>query len=51
MVGDRCERSIAADDRKLVHLQVNVARALFHGTPKDCIQLHALHIGSGWFRL
>jgi hypothetical protein len=31
---------------ELAHLQVNIARAPFHGASKDRIQIHALHIGS-----
>ena len=46
VVCERRELPVAAHDGKLAHLQVDVARALFHGTPKDCIQLHALHIGT-----
>src|SRR5438067_9012201 len=46
MVGEWRQRPVAAGNGELAHLQVNVARTLFHGTPKDRIQLHALDIGS-----
>ena len=46
MVGERSQRPVAPDHRELAHLQVNIARALFHGASKDRIQIHALHIGS-----
>ena len=46
VVGERRQLPVAAHDGELAHLQVDIARALFHGTPKDRIQLHALHIGT-----
>jgi len=45
MVGEGRQRPVASRDGQLAHFQMDVARTLLHGTPKDRIQLHDVHIG------
>ena len=40
MIVEPDQLAIPADRRKLAHLEVNIAGALFNGAPKYRIQLH-----------